>query len=166
MLAFASSGIPAGINVPNYDCIRQDIGQSMMPSVPGKSVSGPFHNSIPSSTSADPPPSSGFKNVSLGNVLAASMSAKSITFLRDDNGDEALYKGASLSVCRCGGLGGYMVGWGGRSIASLPTPACFSKHTRALDSTTTNCRLNERTNSSTYLPTNFSMTRTYAQQSW
>lgn len=35
----------------------------------------------------------GFKNVSLGNVLAASMAQKAITFVRDDNGDEALYKG-------------------------------------------------------------------------
>lgn len=43
----------------------------------------------------------GFKNVSLGNVLAASMAQKSITFLRDDNGDEALYKGAYVR-CRVG----------------------------------------------------------------
>ena len=35
----------------------------------------------------------GFKNVSLGNVLAASMAAKAVTFLRSDNGDEALFKG-------------------------------------------------------------------------
>lgn len=39
--------------------------------------------------------------MSLGNVLAASMAAKAITFLRDDNGDEALYKGA----CFVGGVG-------------------------------------------------------------
>lgn len=30
--------------------------------------------------------------MSLGNVLAASMSAKTVNFLRDDNGDEALFK--------------------------------------------------------------------------
>lgn len=40
--------------------------------------------------------------MSLGNVLAASMAAKAITFLRDDNGDEALYKGA----CFGGGVRG------------------------------------------------------------
>ena len=45
-----------------------------------------------------PPPkkSKGFKNVSLGNVLSASMALKAVTFLRDD--DEALYKGAGARV--------------------------------------------------------------------
>lgn len=71
VLTFAGSGIPAGINIPNY-------GQYNLTAFPSVLSNGPTD---------DVRQTEGFKNVSLGNVLSASAPKEPIPFIRDEDQD-------------------------------------------------------------------------------
>lgn len=58
VVSFAGSGIPAGINIPNYDDVRQEEGEW---GLGGGGEGGAVVTAVPRPA--------GFKNVSLGNVL-------------------------------------------------------------------------------------------------
>lgn len=75
VVAFASSGIPAGINIPNCQC-----------SLPPLSVP---HCILPLHTDDEIRQVEGFKNVSLGNVLSAAYKDKRVSFLLPE--DQELY---------------------------------------------------------------------------
>ena len=95
VLAFASSGIPAGINIPNYDTIRvstQSFFLFVCACVCLLSMTIINLLSFPLFFLPVLQQDFGFKNVSLGNVLAASLSAKTVNFLQSGNGDEPLFK--------------------------------------------------------------------------
>lgn len=81
VLTFAGSGIPAGINIPNCESLpsafSQCLSTSALPSV----------SSHPCLLDDDLRQTEGFKNVSLGNVLAVAYAAKreKLTFLEEED---------------------------------------------------------------------------------
>ncbi len=72
VVVWGGSGLPAGINIPNYDDIRQSEVRRCAPRVVYVIAQGYL--------------AQGFKNVSLGNVISAKAPSLPTTFLRQGAG--------------------------------------------------------------------------------
>lgn len=75
VISFASSGIPAGINIPNYGSIQFRRSISLILFLLLARVLDDIRQT------------EGFKNVSLGNVLSASKLTENVSFLQDSDQD-------------------------------------------------------------------------------
>ena len=81
VVAFGSSGIPAGINIPNYDAIRQGEVRPKQPSSCDQAVG--MHSCTGVCVCVRLYMKQGFKNVSLGNVLVTCFASAPFALLLD-----------------------------------------------------------------------------------